>query len=84
MSASQTFQSSQASQSSAAVPALELRGVRKQFGKTEIIRGIDMQVRPGERVAVRAPASGWLIQRLSRRFVRPGDMIFTVGLAPDR
>lgn len=40
--------------------------------------------RPGERVAVRAPAAGWLIQRLSRRFVRPGDMIFSVGLPPDR
>jgi predicted deacylase len=36
--------------------------------------------RPGDRVAVRAPASGWLVQRLSRRFVRPGDMIFTVGV----
>lgn len=36
--------------------------------------------RPGERVPVHAPASGWLIQRLERRFVRPGDMIATVGL----
>lgn len=36
--------------------------------------------RPGERVPVRAPASGWLIQRLGQRFVRPGDMIATVGL----
>jgi predicted deacylase len=35
--------------------------------------------RPGERVAIRATASGWLVQRLGRRFVRPGDMIFTVG-----
>jgi predicted deacylase len=40
--------------------------------------------RPGTRVPVRAPAGGWLVQRLSRRFVRPGDMIFTVGLEPDR
>lgn len=36
--------------------------------------------RPGERVAVRAPVGGWLIQRLGRRFVRPGDMIAAVGL----
>lgn len=36
--------------------------------------------RPGERVAVRAHASGWLIQRLGRRFVRPGDMVASVGL----
>ncbi len=35
--------------------------------------------RPGERIAIRAPDGGWLIQRLGRRFVRPGDMIFTVG-----
>lgn len=36
--------------------------------------------RPGERLAVRAEASGWLIQRLGRRFVRPGDMIASIGL----
>lgn len=35
--------------------------------------------RPGQRVSIVAPDSGWLIQRLGRRFVRPGDMIFTVG-----
>ncbi len=35
--------------------------------------------RPGERIAIRAPDAGWLIQRLGRRFVRPGDMIFTIG-----
>ena len=35
--------------------------------------------RPGQRVPVTSPESGWLIQRLSRRFVRPGDMIFTIG-----
>jgi predicted deacylase len=38
--------------------------------------------RPGDRVAVRAPAGGWLIQRLGRRFVRPGDMIAAIGLPP--
>ena len=36
--------------------------------------------RPGDRVAIRAPAAGWLIQRLGRRFVRPGDMIASIGL----
>ena len=35
--------------------ALELRDVRKSFGKTEIIRGASLQVRPGERVAVIGP-----------------------------
>ena len=35
--------------------ALELRDVRKSFGKTEIIRGANLAVRPGERVAVIGP-----------------------------
>lgn len=37
--------------------------------------------RPGDRVNVPAPKAGWLIQRLGQRFVRPGDMIATVGLS---
>ena len=36
-------------------PALELRGVHKRFGKTEIIRGVDLAVQPGERVAIIGP-----------------------------
>lgn len=39
--------------------------------------------RPGERVLIKAPAPGFLIQRLAQRFVRPGDMIATVGLPTD-
>ena len=35
--------------------ALELDDVRKSFGKTEIIRGASLQVRPGERVAIIGP-----------------------------
>ncbi len=35
--------------------ALELRDLRKSFGKTEIIRGAHLAVRPGERVAVIGP-----------------------------
>ena len=34
---------------------LELNNVRKQFGKTEIIRGLDLKVRKGERLAVIGP-----------------------------
>ena len=37
--------------------ALELRGLRKSFGKTEIIRGIDLVVQKGERIAIMAPES---------------------------
>jgi len=36
-------------------PALELRGVRKRFGKTEIIRGVDLVVARGERHAIIGP-----------------------------
>jgi len=35
--------------------ALELRDVRKSFGKTEIIRGASLAVKPGERVAIIGP-----------------------------
>ena len=35
--------------------ALELRGVRKSFGKTEIIRGAELAVKAGERVALIGP-----------------------------
>ena len=36
-------------------PALQLDGLRKQFGATEIIRGVDLAVRTGERHAVIGP-----------------------------
>jgi branched-chain amino acid transport system ATP-binding protein len=36
-------------------PAVELKGLRKSFGKTEIIRGCDLAVAPGERVAIIGP-----------------------------
>ena len=35
--------------------ALELKDLRKSFGKTEIIRGVNLAVRPGERVAIIGP-----------------------------
>jgi branched-chain amino acid transport system ATP-binding protein len=37
------------------VIALQLKDVRKNFGKTEIIRGVDLQVQTGERVAIIGP-----------------------------
>jgi branched-chain amino acid transport system ATP-binding protein len=36
-------------------PALELRGVRKRFGRTEIIRGVDLAIMRGERHAIIGP-----------------------------
>ncbi|MBU2287883.1 MAG: ATP-binding cassette domain-containing protein, partial [Gammaproteobacteria bacterium] len=35
--------------------ALELRALRKSFGKTDIIRGVDLAVEAGERVAIIGP-----------------------------
>lgn len=43
------------SQLSASGFAVELRDLRKSFGKTEIIRGANLQVREGERVAIIGP-----------------------------
>jgi branched-chain amino acid transport system ATP-binding protein len=37
------------------VPALEMKGLRKAFGKTEIIRGIDLAIQKGERHALIGP-----------------------------
>lgn len=36
-------------------PALELDGLRKSFGKTEIIRGVDLSIADGERHAIIGP-----------------------------
>ncbi len=36
-------------------PALELRDLRKSFGKTEIIRGVNLAVNAGERVGIIGP-----------------------------
>jgi branched-chain amino acid transport system ATP-binding protein len=35
--------------------ALELKGLRKSFGRTEIIRGVDLRVEKGERIGVIGP-----------------------------
>jgi len=52
-------------------PALELKDLRKSFGKTEIIRGVDLVVQPGERVAVIGPngaGKSTLFNLISGRF----------------
>jgi branched-chain amino acid transport system ATP-binding protein len=51
--------------------ALELRSLRKSFGKTEIIRGADLAVVPGERVAIIGPngaGKSTLFNLISGRF----------------
>jgi branched-chain amino acid transport system ATP-binding protein len=52
-------------------PALELRHLRKSFGKTDIIRGVDLAVRAGERVAIIGPngaGKSTLFNLISGRF----------------
>lgn len=51
--------------------ALELKDVRKSFGKTEIIRGANLQVQAGERVAIIGPngaGKSTLFNLISGRF----------------
>ncbi len=51
--------------------ALELKDVRKNFGKTEIIRGVNLAVQSGERVAVIGPngaGKSTLFNLISGRF----------------
>ncbi len=53
------------------VTALELKDLRKSFGKTEIIRGINLAVKSGERVAIIGPngaGKSTLFNLISGRF----------------
>jgi branched-chain amino acid transport system ATP-binding protein len=54
-----------------AAPALELAAVRKSFGKTEIIRGVDLAIPRGERHAIIGPngaGKSTLFNLISGRF----------------
>ena len=56
---------------SASPYAVELKALRKSFGKTEIIRGADLAVAPGERVAIIGPngaGKSTLFNLISGRF----------------
>jgi len=59
--------------------ALELRDVRKSFGKTEIIRGSNLAVKAGERIAIIGPngaGKSTIFNLISGRFgVTSGDIL---------
>jgi branched-chain amino acid transport system ATP-binding protein len=59
--------------------ALELKNLRKSFGKTEIIRGVNLAVRHGERVAIIGPngaGKSTLFNLISGRFdASSGDVL---------
>jgi branched-chain amino acid transport system ATP-binding protein len=65
-----------------AAPALELKDLRKSFGKTEIIRGCSLQVQPGERVAVIGPngaGKSTLFNLVSGRFAPTSGQVLLHG-----
>jgi len=66
--------------------ALELKDLRKSFGKTEIIRGIDMAVRQGERVGIIGPngaGKSTLFNLISGRFAPSSGEILLGGYRVD-
>jgi branched-chain amino acid transport system ATP-binding protein len=67
---------------SGAAYALELKDLRKSFGKTEIIRGANLAVKPGERVAIIGPngaGKSTLFNLISGRFGPSGGEILLNG-----
>jgi branched-chain amino acid transport system ATP-binding protein len=63
-------------------PALELKSVRKSFGKTEIICGIDLVVLQGERIAIIGPngaGKSTLFNLISGRFAPSSGEILLNG-----
>lgn len=56
-------------------PALELRGITKRFGATQVLRGVDLRVEAGERHALTGPngaGKSTLFDLVSGR-VRPNE-----------
>ena len=66
--------------------ALELRDLRKSFGKTEIIRGANLAVRAGERVAIIGPngaGKSTLFNLISGRFAPSSGEVVLNGTRID-
>jgi branched-chain amino acid transport system ATP-binding protein len=68
--------------SAASNVALELKDLRKSFGKTEIIRGVDLAVKAGERVAIIGPngaGKSTLFNLISGRFAPTSGQVLLHG-----
>ncbi|CDS49786.1 Branched-chain amino acid transport ATP-binding protein LivG (TC 3.A.1.4.1) [Polaromonas sp. CG9_12] len=64
--------------------ALELKDLRKNFGKTEIIRGIDLAVESGQRIAIIGPngaGKSTLFNLISGRFAPTSGQVLLNGQA---
>jgi branched-chain amino acid transport system ATP-binding protein len=67
---------------SSSTPALELKDLRKSFGKTEIIRGINLAIPPGERVGIIGPngaGKSTLFNLISGRFEPSSGQVLLNG-----
>ena len=68
--------------SGGSTPALELKNLRKSFGKTEIIRGINLTVSAGERVGIIGPngaGKSTLFNLISGRFAPSSGEVLLNG-----
>jgi branched-chain amino acid transport system ATP-binding protein len=68
--------------SNSAPYSLELKDLRKNFGKTEIIRGVNLAVRPGERVGIIGPngaGKSTLFNLISGRFEPSSGQVLLNG-----
>ena len=64
--------------------ALELKDLRKSFGKTEIIRGINLAIKPGQRIAIIGPngaGKSTLFNLISGRFAPTSGQVLLDGQA---
>ncbi|HYL18441.1 MAG TPA: ATP-binding cassette domain-containing protein, partial [Burkholderiales bacterium] len=64
------------------VPALELKGVQKSFGRTPIINGVDLAIAQGERHAIIGPngaGKSTLFNLISARFHVSSGQILLKG-----
>jgi len=62
--------------------SLELKDLRKSFGKTEIIRGVNLAVRPGERIGIIGPngaGKSTLFNLISGRFAPSSGQVLLNG-----